>query len=293
MVTSESGHADLTNTASTESESMRRLSSTKTRIGISSVVTAILVLTSASVAFASEPPTDRAAEEASTVVSDALGEVTEAAGAGAPILASARTDLGYVAVGSASVVEVAMRPDEGVEILLPENDLSLSVTLPNLEGMENASKAEDGTITFSSAEDTMVAVQALDGGVRLMTIMEGASAPTEFDYELGLPAGAVLDEREDGSIAIFAPVKTEVFLPGEEERVEEAVQAILGPENLSLDDIATLTDKQLDLLAAIPEAQTEVHTESSEIATIGTPWAVDAAGVQLETRYTVEGGVLT
>lgn len=73
----------------------------------------------------------------------------------------------------------------------------------------------------------------------------------------------------------------------------EAAQAILGPEELTLDDIAELTDEQLDQLAAIPEAKTEVHSELSEIATIGAPWAVDASGTQLETQYEIEGGVLT
>lgn len=193
---------------------MNKCLSPKLRIGISFAVTTSLVLASSSAAIASEPSTGNIAEDAAVVISEALDELTEGIGSNTAVLDAMPTELGYIAMDTGAIVEVAANPDEGVDIFLSKNETALSIALPDLDGMENASKAEDGTIAFSSDEDTVVAVQPLDGGVRMTTVMESASAPTEFSYELELPVGAVLDENEDGSIAILAPVKTETFLPG-------------------------------------------------------------------------------
>ncbi len=118
-------------------------------------------------------------------------------------------------------------------------------------------------------------------------------APNEIGFELDLPEGAKLAPQAEGSILISAPFESVVSLPGEDERIEAATLAILGTSAALDDGLDELTDEQIEQLAAIPDAKTKTIIETLPVAEIQTPWAVDANGNPVETRFELDVHTLT
>ncbi len=151
----------------------------------------------------------------------------------------------------------------------------------------------DGVAVSAQVEQSLdIVMRAIGDGAQVLAVLADENAPTELAFDLNLPEGASLVQNFDGSIDVFAPIETEVPLPGEEARVEAAVAEILGESNVSLDDLDLITDDQLVELIEIPELQTRVEVLSQAVATLEAPWAVDAEGNAVETSYNLVDGTL-
>ncbi|WP_328411076.1 DUF4258 domain-containing protein [Streptomyces violaceus] len=78
----------------------------------------------------------------------------------------------------------------------------LRLTLPGSADSQAASGA-NGTVVYPGAgEDIDLAVQPNRDGVRTLVTLKDADAPTEYRFPLGLPADAVTEVLEDGSILV-------------------------------------------------------------------------------------------
>ncbi|WNM26590.1 hypothetical protein RN607_10310 [Demequina capsici] len=72
-------------------------------------------------------------------------------------------------------------------------------------GIDVPRDAGDGAVTFDNNNDTStVPVVKDDGSVQVLTTIEGTDAPTRFDYDLTLPAGATLSLDEYGGAYVLA-----------------------------------------------------------------------------------------
>lgn len=118
-----------------------------------------------------------------------------------------------------------------------------------------------------------------------------SDASGELTVPVDLPAGSTLVPAEDGSISVMAEVVTEVPAPGEEERVDAELDALLDGA-IEVDGDVTLSDEQLAALEAIGEPETVEIVETRQIATVDAPWAVDANGDPIATRFEVDGDVI-
>lgn len=66
-----------------------------------------------------------------------------------------------------------------------------------------ASTSAGGTVVYADAADGYdLAVQPNQDGVRTLITLKDADAPTEYRFALGLPADAVTEELEDGSVLV-------------------------------------------------------------------------------------------
>lgn len=207
----------------------------------------------------------------------------------------------------AHLVEV-VSPQNGIDPVLSEQDNPWLAVEENLLSEGNSispdlgvsfaeplsdPKVIDGIVVSSDAsQDLDVAHRETEHGEQFVTVLGSKDSPSALAYELDLPDEAQLKQLHDGSIDIIAPVDTEVSLPGEDERIEDAATAIIGNEITSLDDLDNLTDEQIEQLAAVPEAETKTVTENQRIGTIEAPWAVDAKGQPVGTAYSIDGNTL-
>jgi len=93
---------------------------------------------------------------------------------------------------------------------------NLRVSLPNKESSTftgHAKVGKDNTVIYKDyQENTDVAVQALSGSVRILTILNDANAPTEYTYDINIPTDGHMKKLEDGSITILD--KNKNFLGG-------------------------------------------------------------------------------
>jgi hypothetical protein len=193
--------------------------------------------------------------------------------------ATAATSVGTVSIDSGGEITLAAEgvPDVGIKV----------------DGDPDRVAVVDGAVVQTGvAPSTDVVTRASDNGVQLVAILGDEQAPSEIAFPLDLPEDATLQPQNDGSIDVFAPVETEEPLPGEEARLDAEIGRILGPSILSglTDDDLHISAAQWAALEAVPEAQTRTVEEDQLIGTIGAPWAVDANGDPVDTRYVIEDG---
>ena len=122
----------------------------------------------------------------------------------------------------------------------------------------------------------------------MIAILGDESAPSEIDFPMELPQGAQLVQQEDGSIAVMAELEMETVSEEDAARFSEAADAVLGPNPGD-----TLTDEQIDALNTIPAPETYTTKKMVQVGAIGAPWAVDANGDVVDTRYEITGDGIT
>lgn len=135
--------------------------------------------------------------------------------------------------------------------------------------------------------------QEFDDSERVISILGSSAAPTIQNYELDLPESAFMEMEEDGSVSIYADVVYEIPVAGEDERIEDAVEEIIGADNLTFEDLDNLSEEQIDALAAIPDPETTEVSSTELIGEVQAPWAVDADGNELKTRFEIDGNTLS
>ena len=187
--------------------------------------------------------------------------------------------------------ELVNLSSDGGLVLDGENGVSVGL---RVQGSTATPEIVDGAAVSAGVDtDLDVVSRATADGAQILAVLGNKNAPNEIGFDLDLPEGAKLATQADGSILISAPVESEVSLPGEDERIEAATLAILGTSAALDDGLDELTDEQIEQLAAIPDAKTKTIIETLPVAEIQTPWAVDANGNPVETRFELDVHTLT
>lgn len=190
-----------------------------------SALLAVLIMGSATI-YLSPPAMASESEDAAldTVedVEEALDEVLESV---APevleLVDETRTDV--------SQLEIDITADEVVEFESEDGDLAVAIPKDGTDGVlleyegededsdatieigmpgdgEDAAVTEDGSVVYEEiANDSDLVVEALDnGGVRMMVVIDGADAPTDYAFDLDIPDDAELRlNDDDGSVSVI------------------------------------------------------------------------------------------
>lgn len=213
-------------------------------------------------------------------------------------LAEAATAQAALPLVETSTGATTSAPTSSALTVAPDGNITMTAAGGETVGIKIATDASDvevvnGAVVASGvATSTELVTRATDAGVQVVAVLTDESAPSDIIFPLELPEGAELVKQPDGSISILSPVEYDVALPGEEERVTDAALDIIGNDVDSLEDLDSLTDEQIEQLAAIPDEQTETISVTETIAEIAVPWAVDANGMPLQTYYSVDGTTL-
>lgn len=153
------------------------------------------------------------------------------------VIAPEVTDAGeFIAVSEQA--QVTMPTDGTGDVVIEGAHGELSIGLPDETARADAGVAENGTVVYDTGTNVDLAVQVIEEGVRIQTVLNDAAAPTEYRYEL------------EG----YTPV--------------------------------LLADGSVDLIAS---TQGRLQVRAGGIAA---PWAFDANGVVVPTRYRVDGDTL-
>jgi hypothetical protein len=156
----------------------------------------------------------------------------------------------YEATTEAGAIQVPKRASDGVTVSPLSGGTAVGdafeIGLPSEIGDSGtASLTEDGAALYAGSDNASAVVQAVDGGMRMSTIIDSAQASTIYTYDLPKDVSGSL--LEDGSI--------------------------------SLERTSVVTD---------PESGEQVET-TVWIGVISAPWAADANGQAVETRYEMTG----
>ncbi|WP_162817550.1 hypothetical protein [Microbacterium paraoxydans] len=144
---------------------------------------------------------------------------------------------------------IAAAPDDGISVLLPDGEETMSVSLPGAGHLDDATVGEDGSVTYlGDANTPSINVIAGEEEIRASAIISDASQTERFEYDFG--GGVSVEIQQDGSAIAFT--------------AEEVTDPDTG--------VTSLVEKI--------------------VADVAVPWARDAAGVNVPTRYESSGSAL-
>ncbi|MGH3770252.1 MAG: DUF2599 domain-containing protein [Pseudonocardiaceae bacterium] len=87
-----------------------------------------------------------------------------------------------------------------------EKGSHFDVGLPSDGDVKDAVIARDGTVTYpNSLKATDLAVQSFQDSVRVVMVIRGDEAPSEFVYPVDVPAGGSMKIGQDGGVLVMNP----------------------------------------------------------------------------------------
>lgn len=173
---------------------MRRSPGMLRVVSVASAVVLSLAAASA-IAVAAEDPIEKTADLIAEVAPQSV-EVVDVGRVGDEV--TVETDSADITIpGDPGSVIVLEPVDAGGE--------AVGVSLPVEVEVDDPVVASDGTVVYEATDGgSDVAVQVVeDGSVRVHTIIPDAGAPTEYTYQLDVPASATLELLDDGAVAIW------------------------------------------------------------------------------------------
>jgi hypothetical protein len=134
-----------------------------------------------------------------TETGDALEVAGDLVADAAPVVESAD---GFVAQVAGSVVEIPADPVE--PLTLGGVGGEVEVELPVVAGVADGVVDESGAVVFESdTSPVSLAAQATDdGGLQVLVVIDDATAPTEYRFDMTVPDGAVLRSTGDGGAEV-------------------------------------------------------------------------------------------
>ncbi len=140
-------------------------------------------------------------------------------------------------------------------VVIDSGAVEIGVTLPGTAA--DAVTVGGGLVGFDGGDgSTAVPVVKDDGSVQLISVIDGASSPTEYRYELDLPAGATLESVDDGGVAVTAADGSVLY-------------AILAPWAVDANGAAVTTTYTVDGNDLV---QHVAHDASNAYPVVADPW---------------------
>lgn len=100
--------------------------------------------------------------------------------------------------------EITIPGDPSRALQVRNERAAIGISLPFSDKASNAKPVAAGAVAFENGNSsTTVPVVKEDGSVQILTVLGDAQAPTEYSYELDLPAGAALSLNEGGGVDIL------------------------------------------------------------------------------------------
>jgi hypothetical protein len=102
-------------------------------------------------------------------------------------------------------VDVPKDASDGVTMAATDGTRpAVEVSLPNANNAGDAQKVANGVVAYPSGNGSANAVQATEGGgVRMLTVIDNASAPTTYDYKITVPSGGHIELTQDGGAVVL------------------------------------------------------------------------------------------
>ena len=257
------------------------------RLLVAGVTSAVALATVPNSALAAQEAAGGAADAVAAVVSDAV----EAAG---PAAGSADA-VPLTPAGPGSLTGPELLPDTAVTLTTDAGGSELAVPVVaggapiavSLPAEPGAGLATDGTAVLEGTTGGVdLAVHALDnGGARVQAVLQDGTAPGRIPFALDLPPGATLRPLPDGGAVVVGPVPAAAPEPAPGGDVP-------GPTDLPPPVPApgdTLESPGDD----VTRPGSVVGVDEAVLLHIPAPWAVDASGAALPTRYEITGDTVT
>lgn len=168
----------------------RARSRTATTVALALVITGTV---SAGQVQAAAPPNDDPQEILDSIENIAADRAEE------PAAAVVTSSEGVLATSGGTMVELPADPDQPISAIDPDGQ-EVNISLPDDLGLGDGEVTADGVTVFEGDDNDVSVTPTEGGGVQTIVTINSAEADTVYEFDLGLPAGAILTPQPDGSI---------------------------------------------------------------------------------------------
>ncbi len=127
----------------------------------------------------------------------------------AGVVAVTTTDSASVSTVAGNTADMPRDPNRAV-LFTTANGAAIQVTVPAAAGIVG-SQIAPGVVAYAGLGASHTAVQATDnGGLRMMTVIDGPDAPEDYTYGVDLPSGGSVAINPDGTASVRAADSTAV-----------------------------------------------------------------------------------
>lgn len=101
-------------------------------------------------------------------------------------------------------IDVTVPTDPSDPLILVSESARLQIALPFAARASKAEIVTEGVVSYDNGNSsTTVPIVKNDGSLQIATIIENATAPTRYAYQLGLPAGSTASLQNDGGVLLL------------------------------------------------------------------------------------------
>jgi hypothetical protein len=132
----------------------------------------------------------------------ALADTSGVLGDSAGVRTSTDANSAATSTVDGTTVDVPKNASDGVGISTSDGT-SLSITPPNADSSGAGTPVAAGTVAYPSSDGAATAVQATnDGGVRMLSVITNAGAPTDYPYNVSVPGGGSIQLVDGGGAVV-------------------------------------------------------------------------------------------
>jgi hypothetical protein len=176
----------------------------RTKLGLTVVVGA-LVITGAGIAPAGADGSLAATagdEVTATDTAQALAATPGVMAASDSVVTTSDADSAATSTVDGTTVDVPRDASAGVD--LSSGGVSVTITPPNAADSGTGQTVAPGVVAYPSDNGSATAVQATEGGgVRMLTVIDSAAAPTAYGYKIAIPDGGHVELAEGGGAIVI------------------------------------------------------------------------------------------
>lgn len=150
-------------------------------------------------------------------------------------------------------------PDVAADGIGLTSDLGqeLTIGLPFADAASDRVDLNGGGAAYDNGNGSVtVPLRKTDGSVQIATVIENAQAPSEYRYELGVPAGSRIEQTEGGALIVWSEADTPLGIVAEPWAVDAAGNNVAT--HYSVDGTALI--------------QTVDHSEGTLYPVVADPW---------------------
>lgn len=149
------------------------------------------------------PETNHSLTVTSSEVEDTLSSLDGLLDESSTVVATTDADSAVIVETDSGSVDIPKDAADPV-VFAAEGTPSIEITLPNSNSASDAKTIDDGVVAYAATDGSANAVQATeDGGVKMLTVIDNASAPTEYTYGITVPEGGSVELTSDGGAVVL------------------------------------------------------------------------------------------
>lgn len=163
----------------------------------------LLVATAVTLGLAQPATADDAEAVTASETAEALASVPGVLASSDAVSTTSDANSAATSTVNGTTVDAPRDASDGVT-MQADGAPAVKIELPNADDSATGAVVAPGTVAYPATNGAANAVQATEnGGVRMLTVIDSADAPTEYGYKVEVPGGGTVTVQADGTAVVL------------------------------------------------------------------------------------------